>query len=69
MVLVECLECDAEIWDNADKCHHCGTPNCSVSDRKLIEDMDNMSSSSTVIPLLFFGFILAIIIAVVLAFG
>jgi hypothetical protein len=69
MVLVECLECDAEIWDNADKCHECGTPNPSVSDRKLIEDMDNMLHSSTVIPLLFFGFILAIIIAVVLAFG
>jgi hypothetical protein len=69
MDLVECLECDAEIWDNADKCHECGTPNPSVSDRKLIEDMDNMLHSSTVIPLLFFGFILAIIIAVVLAFG
>ena len=69
MNLVECLECDAEIWDNADKCHECGTPNPSVSDRKLIEDMLSMSSSSTVIPLLFFGFILAIIIAVVLAFG
>ena len=66
MDLVECLECDAEIWDNADKCHECGTPNPSVSDRKLIEDMDK---SLHKISLLFFGFILAIIIAFVLAFG
>jgi hypothetical protein len=66
VILVECLECDAEIWDNADKCHHCGTPNCSVSDRKLIEDMDKSVGK---ISLLFFGFLLAIIIAVVLAFG
>ena len=69
LVLLVCFVCVAEIWYIVDKCHHCGTPNPSVSDRKLIEDMDNMSSSSTVIPLLFFGFILAIIIAVVLAFG
>jgi hypothetical protein len=66
VILVECLECDAEIWDNADKCHHCGTPNCSVSDRKLIEDMDKSAGK---IFLLFLGFLLAIIIAVVLAFG
>jgi hypothetical protein len=43
-ILVECLECDAEIWDNADKCHECGTPNCSVSDRKLLEALDKSFS-------------------------
>ena len=66
MVLVECLECDAEIWDNADKCHECGKPNPSVSDRKLIEDMDKSAGK---IFLLFLGFLLAIIITAVLAFG
>ena len=66
MVLVECLECEAEIWDNADKCHHCGTPNCSVSDRKLLEALDK---SVDKIFLLFLGFLLAIIITAVLAFG
>ena len=66
MVLVECLECDAEIWDNADKCHECGTPNCSVSDRKLLEALDK---SVDKIFLLFLGFLLAIIITAVLAFG
>ena len=67
MILVECLECDAEIWDNADKCHHCGTPNCSVSDRKLIEDLDksvdNILQNSLILILL------AIILIAVLAFG
>jgi len=67
MILVECLECDAEIWDNADKCHHCGTPNCSVSDRKLVEDLDksvdNILHNSLILILL------AIILIAVLAFG
>ncbi len=67
MILVECLECDAEIWDNADKCHHCGTPNCSVSDRKLIEDLDksvdNILQNSLILILL------AIILIAVLVFG
>jgi len=67
MILVECLECDAEIWDNADKCHHCGTPNCSVSDRKLVEDLDksvdNIFHNSLILILL------AIILIAVLAFG
>ena len=67
MILVECLECDAEIWDNADKCHHCGTPNCSVSDRKLVEDLDksvdNILHNSLILILL------AIMLIAVLAFG
>ncbi len=67
MILVECLECDAEIWDNADKCHHCGTPNCSVSDRKLVEDLDksvdNIFHNSLILILL------AIILIAVLVFG
>ena len=67
MILVECLECDAEIWDNADKCHHCGTPNCSVSDRKLVENLDksvdNILQNSLILILL------AIILIAVLAFG
>ena len=67
MILVECLECDAEIWDNADKCHHCGTPNCSVSDRKLVEDLDksvdNILHNSLILILL------AIILIAVLVFG
>ena len=67
MILVECLECDAEIWDNADKCHHCGTPNCSVSDRKLIESLDksvdNILHNSLILILL------AIMLIAVLAFG
>ena len=69
MILVECLECDAEIWDNADKCHECGTPNPSVSDRKLIEDMDKSADKIFLLFLLFLGFLLAIIITAVLAFG
>ncbi len=67
MILVECLECDAEIWDNADKCHHCGTPNCSVSDRKLVENLDksvdNILQNSLILILL------AIILIAVLVFG
>ena len=67
MILVECLECDAEIWDNADKCHHCGTPNCSVSDRKLVKDLDksvdNILHNSLILILL------AIILIAVLVFG
>jgi len=66
VILVKCFECEGEIWDNADKCHHCGTPNCSVSDRKLIEDMDKSVGK---IFLLFLGFLLVIIITAVLAFG
>jgi len=66
MVLVECLECDAEIWDNADKCHHCGTPNCSVSDRKLIEALDKSVGK---IFLFFLGFLAIMLITAVLAFG
>ena len=66
MVLVECLECDAEIWDSADKCHECGTPNCSVSDRKLIEALDK---SVHKVLLLFLGFLAIMLIIAVLAFG
>jgi len=61
MVLVKCLECDDWISDNADTCHHCGTPNCSVSDRKLVEAMDKSVGK---IAKIFLGFLLAIMLIV-----
>ena len=66
MELVKCLECDDWISDNADKCHHCGTPNCSVSDRKLLEALDKSVGK---IFLFFLGFLAIMLIIAVLAFG
>ena len=62
MVLVKCLECDDWISDNTDTCHHCGTPNCSVSDRKLVEAMDKSVGK---IANIFLGFLLVIMLIVV----